>query len=844
MKLSQDPISANSTAQRSKHTGLTVLTVLLAVVSLGSVYLQFAWNNYRHLAEEEAVQVGQLVGALLPINDIKNLVKGAREPEPQVGTVQQVLDRCVETAALIHYAYIQGVDQDSTILAHSKVTDAVAAHPPGVCEKETPDVFEWGEKQGNPTTLWCGSWVRTLIPLYDENGGPLAVLGLSYSLDRWQADLFRRLAPDTVMVVSFLVLALALVGLRFKHQELAEEGRSLSIQEALYRGIFEQAPIGVALVDHSEGAVHRKVQSINPAGEAILGRDIEELYAVPWAELTHPEDLIRELGFLKRFIMGEINAYFIEKRILKPDGTPVWVNARVVDYLGRLGENSTYLCLFEDISERKGAEAALRESERSKSAFLAHIPGMAYVCKYDWDWTMEYVSDGCRALTGYESEELIENREISYREVISPEYRDRVWDGWRKALARRNGFHDEYEIVTKTGERKWVLEHGQGIFNTDGSVKALEGIVLDISEQKQSELQIARLKERDFFTGLYNRNHMELEKRRLDDPEHLPFSIVICDIDGLGMVNDAYGYQEGDRLITQAAELIQSVCRPRYLLGRTSGGEFMVLMPNQGEHAARRFADRLEEAVQDFNSEEKLPFDISLSTGTGTKSSPEQLIEEVETTAKDNLRRKKLLNQKSSHHAIVSSILATLYAKSQETEQHGQRLGEYCLMIGEHLSLEQQVLDDLELLAKLHDIGKIGVDDSILNKPGRLTEADWVEMKRHPEIGHRIAMSTPQLEHIAKYILYHHERWDGTGYPAGLKGTDIPLVSRILAVADAYDAMTEDRVYRKALSKEQALEELITNAGTQFDPHIVKVFIELVNGQSGSVGGVEPFEDA
>ena len=156
-----------------------------------------------------------------------------------------------------------------------------------------------------------------------------------------------------------------------------------------------------------------------------------------------------------------------------------------------------------------------------------------------------------------------------------------------------------------------------------------------------------------------------------------------------------------------------------------------------------------------------------------------------------------MLNQNSSHSAVVSSIMAALYAKSQETEEHGQRLGQLCLMIGKELGLPQRDLEDLQLLSKLHDIGKIGIDDSILNKPGKLNEEEWIEMKQHPEIGYSIAMTTPQLADIAEYILTHHERWDGKGYPRGLQGEEIPLVSRILSIADAFDAMVSERVYQR-----------------------------------------------
>ena len=172
--------------------------------------------------------------------------------------------------------------------------------------------------------------------------------------------------------------------------------------------------------------------------------------------------------------------------------------------------------------------------------------------------------------------------------------------------------------------------------------------------------------------------------------------------------------------------------------------------------------------------------------------------------------------------------MTTVYEKSQETEQHAERLATLSTKVGRRLNLIEKDLGELQLLGILHDIGKIGIDDKILNKPGKLSEEEWTVMKRHPEIGYRIARASHKLARIADYIISHHERWDGKGYPKGLKGNDIPLLSRIISVADAYDAMTEDRVYRKAMSKEEAITEIRRNAGFQFDPVIANIFIESV----------------
>ncbi len=254
---------------------------------------------------------------------------------------------------------------------------------------------------------------------------------------------------------------------------------------------------------------------------------------------------------------------------------------------------------------------------------------------------------------------------------------------------------------------------------------------------------------------------------------------------------------------------IKSCRRRNDVPGHVSKDEFMLLMPCAGNKEANSLIVEIQRTIERCNRTEKPSrYEISSSIGNNTKE---------------------------SNHAIVSSAMATLYAKSQETEKHGQRLTFLTNMIGEHLGLGQDALDDLRLLSLLHDIGKVGIDDCILNKPGKLTNEEWKQMKHHTEIGYRIAMSTPQLKHIAEYILHHHERWDGTGYPKGLKCGEIPLLSRVLAVADAYDAMTEDRIYRRALSWKSSIEEIEKCTGTQFDPDIARLFSELIRKQKEKV---------
>lgn len=188
----------------------------------------------------------------------------------------------------------------------------------------------------------------------------------------------------------------------------------------------------------------------------------------------------------------------------------------------------------------------------------------------------------------------------------------------------------------------------------------------------------------------------------------------------------------------------------------------------------------------------------------------------------------KLMESRSYRNQIVNNLISMLDEKSLETEEHAQRMKLSCTLIGKKLNMPANEISELSLLAILHDIGKVGIPENILQKPGPLTVDEMDIMKKHTEIGYRIAQNSPELSSISELILFHHERWDGNGYPSGLKGEDIPLKCRILAIADAYDAMTNDRVYRKAMTKSEAVNELILNKNTQFDPYITDVFIDAL----------------
>lgn len=488
------------------------------------------------------------------------------------------------------------------------------------------------------------------------------------------------------------------------------------------------------------------------------------------------------------------------------------------------------LILILDVTERKMAQDKLLESKRSKEVFFQNLPGMAYRCLYDREWTTLEVSEGCYDLTGYRAESFIHNRDVAYNDIINPSFRDTVWEAWEESVQYKRPFKMEYPIITITGESVWVLEQGVPVFDDNGNLVALEGLIINVSASKDKESQVNYLLTHDNLTGALNRQTYLQQKMRIDsDPTMVPVSILILDINGLKLINDAFGMRRGDLLLQETSRIITKILKDTYLFARLGGDDFAVLMPHTDLATAEVFWARVQEGFSEYNMDQANDYDrIYVSHGIATKDYPDIQLESVQKLAEENMNKHKLLERKSSHSSIVESIKQSMHARSQETEAHSERLADLSKMVGLKMALSQTEISELALLATLHDIGKIGVNDQILNKPGKLTDEEWTQMRKHTEIGYRIAMSSPELISIADYILTHHERWDGKGYPQGLSGTAIPLISRILSVVDAYDAMTKDRVYRKAMSKDHAIQELKANAGSQFDPTVVGVFIEIL----------------
>jgi diguanylate cyclase (GGDEF)-like protein len=364
---------------------------------------------------------------------------------------------------------------------------------------------------------------------------------------------------------------------------------------------------------------------------------------------------------------------------------------------------------------------------------------------------------------------------------------------------------------------------------SDGRTIGGYGIYTDISGRKMREEHLAYVSTHDDLTGLYNRRYFEQAIRDMNLEVNLPLAVVMVDVNGLKMINDAFGHPRGDELLKLTSLEIRRYCRPQDVVARIGGDEFAIIMPAIETEAIEQTVKAMRQTCNALMVEE-IP--VSVAIGWANKEVFDVPVESVLKDAEDYMHKYKLMEGPSVRGKAVFTMVRTLHEKNKREEQHSIRVGELSYRLGKALNLSSRDLGDLKMMGLLHDVGKIAIDQKILNKESHLTNEEYTEIKKHPEIGYRILSAVNEMSEIAVYVLAHHERWDGGGYPRGLKGEEIPYLARIITVVDAFDAMTSDRAYRKEMSQEKAFAELKRCAGQQFDPDIVDAFIHEMESET------------
>ncbi|MGI4789012.1 MAG: diguanylate cyclase domain-containing protein [Janthinobacterium lividum] len=696
------------------------------------------------------------------------------------------------------------------------------------------------------------------VPLVNSNGfalGTLCVVDLvPRALTTEQKSMLMVLARQVVSRIE-LKQSIALQEQAERGQEQAERGQEqaelrqeesehrLEESERRYKSLFDHNPHTVFSMD-----LEARFLSINAAFQSLSGYTPAELVGVTFQRLILPEEFGRVYEQFIRVTQGQPVAF--ETLIVHKAGHPVPIAVTGIPIMID-GMVSGVYAIVEDISERRQAGTALSESELHLRIALESSGLGSYVLDVTSGQFL-ILSDTCRAHFA-----LLPNAQVSRTEflgMLHPADRDRVQSIFLQAIQNGSGYEAEYRILWPDGSLHWISARGRLVGNGTGAPTRMVGVTQEITERKRQEAQQEQaLREaqeqadHDPLTELLN--HRAFQKRLEDETaraqrEGTSLAVVMLDLDGFKFFNDVYGHLVGDDVLRQFAKQLRAVCRSYDTVARFGGDEFALLLPGSGQSTPAEIEARLRRELGDivFRPEgQTMPLPITVSVGVAFVSALSLDCHEALRQADERLIRSKTGGQAETeadavrasaqlHVAgfpMLDALVTAVDNKDRYTLEHSEGVMEYSLIIARELGLSDAEQHTIAVAALLHDVGKIGVPDAILRKPGKLSDKEFESIQQHPTMGAALVSTVPGLEDTLEAVRYHHERWDGAGYPSGLKGKETPLIARLMAVADAFSAMTTDRPYRKGLEREKALSILKDGAGTQWDPECVEAFLRV-----------------
>ncbi len=660
------------------------------------------------------------------------------------------------------------------------------------------DYQTWPDRFTSP----IGSKIHALVAAPLRDGQKIAgVIGLAHCAPGKKFD------ADQVSLLEYFCelvsLALANAALHSSLQSELDERRQ---SETTLGEILDSTNDAILVNDQQGGIVW-----VNRRTVEMFGYSEDELKQHGAVLISTPRNFPAAVDAMRRAV-NEGPQLYIRNTVTKGgQRIAVEVSARRATIDGQV----RCLTVMRDITARLQAETDLAKSQAEKQAVLDAIPDLMLIFDRDGNLLDYRKPEGVE--TNIEIGPGIIGRSVDnlVPAEVAGQYRRCI----AQAIATGKTQFYEYNINIR----------GALCYRDMRFSKVSDTVVLammrDMTAIKHSEAQLEFLSMHDSLTGVYNRTFFEDAMRKVAWQYKRGVAILVCDVDGLKLINDTLGHRAGDDLLRVVASGLRSIVAGDDIVARIGGDEFAVIIYAPDKDRIEHALAALDRFVLDYNDENpQLP--LSLSIGWAADYASGKQAEELFKLADNDMYRQKLHQSQSMRSSIVQTMMRALEERDHITEGHADRIQHLAEKLGQQLGLPGGRLADIRLLAKFHDIGKVGIPDSILNKPGRLTDEEMAIMRRHCEIGYRIARASSELAPIAEWILKHQEWWNGKGYPLGITGEDIPLECRILAIADAYDAMTSNRPYRNALSHADAIGEIARCAGSQFDPRLAELFIK------------------
>lgn len=620
--------------------------------------------------------------------------------------------------------------------------------------------------------------------------------------------------------------------------------------------IINKIPSGVTVSDEKG---HFEI--FNERMQEITGYTIEEANSQQdFAGLLYPEPEERQeaLGRLSK-VMASKEPISVETTIQAKDGSRKTL--LVSTFMIRHDNRNIFLSVYTDITERKKQEEELRASEQKcTSVIRTSLDGFWIV---DTKGCILEVNEAYCRMTGYAREELL-NKCIP--DIDTEETPDKISQQIQKVIktgyARFESRHKckDGKVIDVEISANYTEVRGEGLFFT---------FIRDITQRKWFENELQQLALKDSHTGLFNHRYL---KEALDAAssrakrQFSPLSVIMMDIDYFKSINDVYGHVFGDLVLKQFAEQLKKTVRAYDVVIRYGGEEFVIISSDTDRENAQILAKRILDKINLYNFGDKkhvVKLKISLAVASYPEDAAEcgidlvrcadQILGKVKEgggnrvfSYQDLRKEGKIITEKPSVHnlkqkidkltrranqGLIEAIFAfakTIEMKDHYTGEHVEKSVHYATRMAEELNLPKDNIELIKQASMLHDLGKVGISEKILLKKSRLNKKEFQEIKRHPQIGADILRPIQSLRQIIPFVFHHHERWDGKGYPYGLKKERIPLGARIIAIADVYQALVSHRPYRKAYTKKEAMRMIKEGAGNHFDPEIVKVFVKIL----------------
>lgn len=829
-----------------------LLLSLLFMIMILLLIIPPLFNHYSKEKEKFALQAAQNAQASIKRSQIKALELNQSDlQKKEYIELKESLKLLLNINNEIDSSYLLRLEGESLLVIADSKDILSQEHKPsgtvlGSLSEKNLNMIKKDKPSVISDPLFGENFMAVIVPVKEEDTNDSIALYVNlHSKKTWNKLAIKETAHFATIVVVFyllinavyLVLALNYKLYKEKSQLIEankqikeskilmdENIRQLSKSEKKLSKILQMIPTMMVVTSN-----YGVIKEVNDAFITKLNYDRQSLVGKNIFEVDMFVSETQKSCLKYNFEKGQTLLYY-ETEIKSVDNKvfSVFLSMDIVTYQ----DQTDCIFSFIDITKRKKAEEQISNLVNKYKTIIAVSNSGG------WEYNVEsgnfYLTEEYFSMLGHYHKKSVDKYDLikDWYEMMHPEDRDKAFKTFEDYVKSNKGsmFEHIFRLRHKDGRWLWILSRGRRLFLEDGKLTdTIIGTHIDITDLKKKEDEIEYLNYHDLLTGLNNRRSYEKELEKFLQKENLPLAIVMADVNGLKLTNDAFGHLQGDNLLIEVAKVIKSHVRLEDFVARLGGDEFIILMPKSVSTDAEKLVKEINASLAQNPSHNMV---VSVSFGWATKKDDNEDYINVYKRAEYRMYRKKLSEKKSKRSHSIKLIFTALQEKSVQEKEHSHRVSRYCLLIGRELGLDYKEILELETAGLMHDIGKIGIEEEILNKKGRLSSDEWRIMKRHSEIGYRILSAANEFSDISTYVLHHHERWDGTGYPHKLKGEDIPLVSRIIAIADAYDAMTSQRCYKKILTKKEAVREIIENAGKQFDPYIAKLFVEKVLKQT------------